>query len=432
MKTIASLFFLCCTSLMAADLKPVAIVNGDVYTMTGPVLKNATVILRNGKIEDVGRGLTVPSDAVVIDASGKRVLPGFIDANCRVGLEEITQVESTVDSSETVDPVTAQMRVADAFYPDSATIGVTRSNGVTSGIVSPSHINVITGLSAWISFSGEQIDQVVLNPAAGLNITLGEAPKTTYGERNKLPSTRMGIAAVLRDSFQKAREYEQDWKRYREKPSSTSKKKSDSGPPEKDYKFEALLDVLNGKVPLVATAQRVDDILTAIRIAEEFGIKKNLVINQGAEAYRIADLLARENIPVIVGPVTTQPEKMETLGVIYENAALLQKAGVLIAIQTNDAHNARNLPYEAGFAVANGLSYEEALKSITINPAKIFRIDQQTGTIEKGKRADIIIANGDPLEPRTEIVKVIIGGEPMPDTNYQKQLWENFLKKAQD
>jgi imidazolonepropionase-like amidohydrolase len=193
-----------------------------------------------------------------------------------------------------------------------------------------------------------------------------------------------------------------------------------------------LLDVLNGKVPLVATAQRVDDILTAIRIAEEFSIKANLVINQGAEAYKIADLLAREKIPVIVGPVTTQPEKMETLGVIYENAALLQKAGVLIAIQTNDAHMARNLPYEAGFAVANGLSYEEAIKSITINPAKIFRIDQQTGTIEKGKRADIIIANGDPLEPRTEIVKVIIGGKPMPDTNYQKQLWENFLKKTQD
>jgi imidazolonepropionase-like amidohydrolase len=421
--------FLSITSIVTADSKPVAIINGNVYTMSGPVLENATVILRDGKIQDVGASLTVPPDAQVIDAKGKRVLPGFIDANCRVGLVEIDQVESTVDSSETVDPITSQMRVTDAFFPDSASIGVTRSNGITSGIVSPDHINVITGMSAWISFSGMQIDQVILKPFAGMNATLGEPPKEAYGEKEKMPSTRMGIAALLRENFQKAKEYEEKWKRFQKKESLDSKKKENATPPEKDFRMEALVDVLNGKIPLIASAQRADDILTAIRIADEFGIKQNLVINHGAEAYKIAGILAREKIPVIVGPVTTQPERMETLGVIYENAALLQKAGVLIALQTNDAHNARNLPYEAGIAVANGLPYEEALKAITINPARIFHIDQEVGTIQKGKRADILIANGDPLEPKTEITNVFIGGQEMPNTNYQKRLWETFLKK---
>ncbi len=420
------------TVVAGAAQEPIAIVNGTVYTMAGPALENATVILRDGKIENVGSGLSIPPGAQVIDAKGKRVLPGFIDANCHVGLVEIDQVQSTVDTSETVDPVTAQVRTADAFFPESATIGVTRANGITSGIVSPDHINVITGMSAWISFSGKQIDQVVLKPLAGMNITLGEAPKITYGDRNKMPSTRMGIASVLRENFQLAREYEQKWKQFQSKKPAENKKKDSEDPPEKDYKLEALLDVLNGRIPLVASAQRADDILTAVRIAEEFGIKQNLVINHGAEAYRIADILAREKIPVIVGPVTTQPETMQTLGVIYENAAILQKAGVLIAIQTNDAHNARNLPYEAGLAVANGLLYEEALRAITINPARIFHLDQETGTIEKGKRADVIIADGDPLEPRTEITHVIIGGKVMPDMNYQKRLWESFLKKQEE
>jgi imidazolonepropionase-like amidohydrolase len=426
-RTTFVLILLCFATSVMADSKAIAIVNGNVYSMAGPVMENATVILRNGKIENVGSGLAIPSDATVIDAQGKRVFPGFIDANCHVGLVEISQVPSTVDSSETVEPVTPQMRVTDAFYPDSATIGVTRSNGITSGMVAPDNINVFTGMSAWISFSGQLIDQIILKPVAGMNITLGEPPKITYGEKDKMPSTRMGTAALLRENLQLAREYGEKWKSYQAKQQSSSKKK-DAAPPERNYGMEALLDVLNGKIPLVASAQRVDDILTAIRIAEEFGIKQNLVINHGAEAHKIADLLAREKIPVIVGPVTTQPEKMETLGVIYENAALLQKAGVLIAIQTNDSHNARNLPYEAGIAVANGLPYDEALKAITINPARIFRFDQQAGTIQKGKRADIIIANGDPLEPRTEITNVIIGGIEMPDTNYQKTLWDTFLK----
>jgi imidazolonepropionase-like amidohydrolase len=425
-KLIMSFLFIIGNTLMLfAAEETIAITNAKIYTMTGAPIENGVLILRDGKIEGVGAGIQSPAGARVIDASGKIVLPGFIDANCHVGLEEVNQVKATVDSSEATDPVTPQLSVVDAFYPDSRTIGVTRSNGITTGIVSPADENVLTGMSAVIEYSGKRIDEVVLKSPSALHVTLGEAPKATYGERKKIPSTRMGTAAVLREAFQKAKDYDQKWKEYQANPKKGDKKERNEL--ERNLKSEAVLQVLQGKIPLVVSAHRVDDILTAIRIAEEFGIT-NLVINHGTEAYKIRNILAQKKIPVLVGPVTTQPDRMETLGARYENAALLQKAGVIIAIQTNDAHNARNLPYEAGIAVANGLSYEEALKAITVNPARIFKIDQQVGTLEKGKRANLIIADGDPLEPKTVIEKVFIGGIEMPDINYHKELWEEFLK----
>jgi imidazolonepropionase-like amidohydrolase len=433
MKRISLLLLLClgCSLWLTAADDTIVITNAKIYTMVGSPIEKGTIILSGGTISQVGSNLQTPSGARVIDASGKTVLPGFIDSNCRVGLEEVNQVSATVDSSEATDPVTPQLSVVDAFYPDSKTIDVTRSNGITAGVVSPSDENVLTGMSAVMEFSGGRIDNIVLKSPAALHATLGEAPKSTYGERNKMPSTRMGTAAVLREALQKAREYDTKWKEYEKKksnPLKSDEKSKESQIPERNLKSEAILRVLEGKIPLVVAAHRVDDILTAIRIAEEFGIVENLVISHGTDAYKIAGTLAQKKIPVLVGPVTTQPARMETLGARYDNAALLQKAGVLIALQTNDAHNARNLPYEAGLAVANGLSYDDALKAITVNAAQIFRLEQ-VGSIEKGMRANIIIANGDPLEPKTVIEKVFIGGVEMPDTNYHRELWETFQNR---
>jgi imidazolonepropionase-like amidohydrolase len=414
-------FFLVFLSPLAFP-ETIAITNAKIYTMAGPVIEKGTVLMRDGKIQQVGANVQVPSEARVIDATAKSVFPGFIDPNCHVGLSEVSQVTATVDSSEGVDPVTPQMRITDAFFPESFAIGVTRSNGVTAGIVSPADENVFTGMSALIEFSGKRIDEVILKPVTALHVTLGEAPKAKYGEANKTPSTRMGTAALIRQTLIKAKEYEDKWKRH-EQQKSQKKSKDEEKAPEQDMKLDPILDVLAGKIPLVVSAHRVDDILTAIRIAEEFGIKKNLVISHGTNAYKIADILAREKIPVILGPITTQPESMETLGANYESAMLLHKAGVLIAIQSNETHNARNLPYEAALAVANGLPHEEALKAITTNVAKIFRFDQIAGTIEAGKRANVIIAEGDPLEPRTKITHVFIGGEEIKEPNYHEQLW---------
>lgn len=407
----------------------IAITNAKIYTLSGPVFEKGTVLIRDGKIAAVGASIQVPSGVRTIDASGKSVFPGFIDPNCHVGLSEVDLVPATVDSSEAIDPVTPQMRVTDAFFPEALAIGVSRSNGVTSAIISPADENVFSGLSAWIEFSGHGLDQVVQKPIAALHVTLGEAPKAKYGTANKMPSTRMGTAALLRQTLIKAREYDEKRKNYERKKNQKKKGSDDEAtPPERDLKLEPVVDVLDGKIPLVVSAHRVDDILTAIRVASEFGIKQNLIINHGTNAYKIADLLAREKIPVILGPVTTQPETMETVGANYESAALLHKAGVMIAIQTNETHNARNLPYEAALAVANGLPYEEALKAITVNVAKIFRFDQVVGTLQAGKRANLIIADGDPLEPRTRITHVFIGGEEITEPNYQQRLWEPFTR----
>lgn len=414
--------------LAAASDHTTAIVHGKIYTISGPVITEGTVLIRDGKIADVGANVSVPPDAQIVDASGKSVFPGLIDANCHAGLEEVNQVDATVDDSEESDPITPHMLVTDGFFPESKTLGVTRVNGVTACILSPAATNVLSGISAVIEFSEKQIDQVILEPRAGMNGTLGEAPKQKYGSKEKMPESRMGTAAMLRSTLQKAREYGENWARFNAKTDTKKQDEKSSGPPTRDLELESLQDVLAGKMPLVIAAHRADDILTAVRIATEFGIKQNLVINYGTEAYKVADVLAREKIPVLVGPITTQPDRMETLGARYDNAALLQKAGVLIAIQTNETHNIRNLPYEAGLAVANGLPYDEALKAITLNAAKIFHFDNLVGSIEKGKRADLIVAAGDPLEPRTQIIHVFIGGEELPDNSYHRKLWEDFQK----
>lgn len=428
MKKYFFLFF-CLPLLAQAQDQTVAIVHGKIFTAAGPVIENGTILIRDGKIEDVGTAVSVPANARVVDATGKSVFPGFIDANCHAGMEEINAVDATVDDSENVDPITPEMLVTDGFFPESKTLGVSRVNGVTACFVSPGAVNVLSGTSSLIEFSEKQIDKVVLQQRSAMNGTLGEAPKEQYGSKDKPPETRMGTAALLRATLTKAQEYRDKWSRYNTK-SSDKKPSSEKTltPPDRDLGLEALQDVLAGKLPLVLSAHRADDILTAIRIAHDFGINGNLVINFGTEAYKVADVLAREKIPVLVGPVSTQPDRMETLGARYDNAALLQRAGVLIAIQTNETHNMRNLPYEAGLAVANGLPYDEAIKAITINAAKIFHIDSVVGSIEKGKRANLMIANGDPLEPRTEITNVFIGGEEIPDTDYHRQLWEEFQK----
>lgn len=423
--------FLLIPFLAQAETQPVAIVHAKIFTITGPVIEDGTVVINGDKIEAVGNTIDLPANARVIDATGKSIFPGFIDANCHAGLEEISAVPATVDDSENVDPITPHMLVTDGFFPESKTLGVSRVNGVTACVVSPSATNVLSGTSAVIEFSEKRLDQVILQARSGINGTLGEAPKEEYGSKNKPPATRMGTAALLRATLQKAKEYGEKWSRYEANANSKKADEKSKIPPDRDLEMESLQDVLAGKLPLVISAHRADDILTALRIAGEFGFKQNLIINFGTEAYKVADVLAKEKIPVLVGPITTQPDRMETLGARYDNAARLQRAGVLIAIQTNETHNMRNLPYEAGLAVANGLPYEEGLKAVTINPAKIFHLDSVIGSIEKGKRANLIIANGDPFEPKTEITNVFIGGEELPDTSYHRQLWEQFQKNPQ-
>lgn len=412
-----------------ADSTTVAIVNGKIYTMTGETIERGTVVMENGRITAVGKEVKVPAGARKIDAAGKIVMPGMIDASTRMGLQEIGAVDVTNDFDERVDPIMPQLRVIDGIYPDSAHIAVTRINGVTSVLSHPGRANVMAGQSAFLRLDGSTMAEMLIKAPIALHINFGEAPKLTYSTRNKSPQTRMGIAALVRDAFTKARNYELKWKQYETtKALPTGKDQNPPSPPDRDLRSEALLPVLRGELPVIASAERLDDIHTAMRLAEEFGFK--LILANATDSYKIARLLAERKIPVLFGPINQQPGTIETLGAIYEAAGILSKAGVKIAIHSGAdgfaTEQSRNLPFMAGVAVAYGLPYEEALKAITIYPAQILGVDREVGSIEAGKWADIVVCDGDPLEPRSRIAHVFIAGKEMPLRSYQTDLYERY------
>jgi imidazolonepropionase-like amidohydrolase len=398
---------------------PVAIVGGKVFPVSGPPIDGATVLIRGGKIEAVGKGVAVPPEAKRIDANGQWVLPGMIDSRTHLGLLEVDLEPASRDEDERSDPVLPQMRVVDAFYDETENIPVTRQVGITAALTTPGDDNLINGQSALVDLSGEDLDQVLIKFPVAMHFSLGEPPKARYGARTQLPSTRMGSAALIRTSLLQARDYLAKWDAYEQKkldcdtskPTKKKGKGEEKCPPERpalDMKLQALTAVLKGEMPALFRAQRMDDILTAVRLSEEF--KLRLILTHAAEAYKVADLLASKKVPVIVGPITTQPDHIETLGAVYENAALLNEAGVKLAIQTDRTNDARTLPWEAGLAVAYGLPWDAALRAVTLTPAELFGVADRMGSLEPGKRADVIVTTGDPFQPLTQVKHVFIRG----------------------
>ena len=398
---------------------PVALVGGKVFPVSGPPIDGGTVLMRNGKIEAVGKGIAVPPETTRIDATGQWVLPGMIDSRTHLGLSEVDLDPATRDEDERSDPVLPQMRVVDAFYDESENIPVTRQVGITSALTTPGDDNLINGQSALVDLAGEGLGQVLIKFPVAMHFSLGEPPKARYGARTQLPSTRMGSAALIRSSLQQAREYLAKWDSYEQKklacdtakPAKGKGKSEEKCPPERpalDMKLQALASVLKGEMPALFRAQRMDDILTAIRLSEEFKVR--LILTHASEAYKVADLLASKKIPVIVGPITTQPDHIETLGAVYENAALLAEAGVKLAIQTDRTNDARTLPWEAGLAVAYGLPWDTALRAVTLTPAELFGVADRMGSLEPGKRADVIVTTGDPFQPLTQVKHLFIRG----------------------
>ena len=422
----------------------VAIRGGTVLTMAGETIEGGTVVLDEGKIVAVGRDVAIPAEAEIIEAAGRVVMPGLIDAYTSLGLVEIGAVEVTRDASESSSPVTPQMRVIDAFHPGSELIPIARLHGVTCVLSVPGEGNVFSGQSAVFRLAGDTVNGMALKAPAAVHMNFGQSAK---GEGPGRPETRMGIAAIARATLEKARSHGRRLERYRERlekweagelepgdedDGDEGEENGDEGggpprrprPPERDLVSEALLPALAGEVPVIARAQRADDILTAVRVADEFGLR--LVIARGAEAWQVADVLAGREIPVIVGPVTTQPGSLETLGAIYENAARLHAAGVRIAIMTGDSHNVRNLPFQAGLAVTYGLPREAALRAVTVDAAEILGVADRIGTLEVGKSADVIVVDGDPLQPLSRLEHVIIGGMRQPLESRQTRLADRY------
>ena len=370
--------------------------NGNVYTMECDAAEKLAILIGDdGKIAKVAEQIDV--DCEVIDASGCTVYPGLVEAHCHLGLEEAGIRDEGNDVNEMVDPITPQVRVIDGINIMDETVKEANKHGIVSVCVAPGSANVIGGQVSIYKTYGSCIDDAILKQNAAMKCAFGENPKRVYN--NTKIKTRMGTAALLRETLLKAKRY------------MTLKEYADdiTKMPPYDMRLEALIPVLNKEIPLKAHAHRADDILTSIRIAKEFDL--DMTLDHCTEGHLIVDKVKESGFPAIVGPSLTHKSKFELQNKTFDTPAILQKAGIKIAITTDSPVVPQEyLPLCAGLAVKSGLSQMEALKAITINAAQIIGVDEKVGSIKVGKDADIVICDGNILDVQTNVLYTIVDG----------------------
>src|SRR3954471_23837457 len=417
----------------APSSETIAIKGGKLLTITHGVIENGVVVMHNGRITAVGgAGTAIPAGAKVIDATGMTVYPGLIDSETHLGLTEISAERMTNDEIEMSDEIMPHMHVYDAFHAETALIPVTRINGITNAIVAPASGDTLPGQDSFIQLAGASATEMltVRDIAMPLNFT-GQQRRNQSFEQAKFPFTRMGMATQLRQAFIDAQEYEQKLTAYDKKKSGGSnddkdKEKGPGAPPKRDLKLEALLPYLHGKKPVVLAAEQPNDLLTALDLANEFHLK--IILNHVTHSASLLDKIAATGLPVIVGPIYEQPKESERYDAVFSMPAQLAKRGVKIAFASYDAHNVRNLPYAAGYAVSYGLSADEALKALTLNPAEIWGMADQYGSLDAGKVANVVVADGDPLDVKTDVKRVFIAGHAVQMTSKQTVLRDEYGK----
>jgi len=386
----------------------IAITGGTVYPVSGPEIANATVLIRDGKIAAVGTGVAVPPDAARIDATGKWVTPGLIDGAGQMGLVEIGAVAGTREALLKGDTIAASFNVAEGINPASVVISVTRIEGVTTVLAVPAG-NLVSGQAVLIDLAGNTIEEMLVKSPVGVVLNDSETGKDFAG------GSRAALVERVRRVFRDALEYERrraDFGRAQLRPLSASA-----------ADLEALLPVLHGQEPLIAYANRRSDIESALRLAREFKLK--LVLAGAQEGWQIAGEIAQAAVPVLVEPLDNIPS-YDALGIRYENAGLLAKAGVKVALMETDTHNSRNLRQQAGNAVAYGMTWEQTLRAVTLSPAEIFGVADRYGSLEPGKVANVVVWSGDPFEFTTGVEHVLIRGKEIPLKSRQTELLERY------
>lgn len=375
--------------------------NAKVYTMASEIIEGGCILVENGKIKEVGTDLVAPLDAEIIDATGKNVFPGFIDAHCHIGMWEEGIGFEGADGNEMTDPITPHLRAIDAINPRDEAFPNAIKGGVTTAATGPGSANVIGGSFSVIKLHGERIDDMILVENLAMKCAFGENPKRVYNDKKMMPSTRMGTAAKLRETLAKAVEY-------RNKKVAAGDDASKL--PAYDMKLEAMLPVVNKEIPLKAHAHRADDIFTSIRIAKEFDVK--LTLEHCTEGHLIAEHLAKEGYPAIIGPSFGNKSKFELNQKTFDTPGVMHKAGVKIAIMTDSpVIPLEYLPMAAALAHKAGLDEMEALKCITINPAEILGVSDRIGSIEAGKDADIVIWDGHPFDLQAKVDYALVDGK---------------------
>ena len=382
---------------------------GRIHTAAGEPIENGAIVIEAGVIKAVGPEAAVKRPFGATTLTAKEVTPGLIDPHTVAGISGSWNIPADQDQDETSDPNQADLRVLDGFNPNEPLLEFLRANGVSIIHAAPGRAAILAGQSAVYRTDARTAD-AALSKTAGLLVNLGEAPKDSFKEKG--PKTRMGVAGLVRKAFSDAQAY---------------KAKKD-GP--KNPKLDALVLALDGKLPVYLAAHRADDILTGLRIADEFGLKPVVVL--GTDAYRITDELVRRKVPVIVHPTTQRPGgSMETVHTFLGTAAFLKSKGVPVTVCTSYegyVPKQRNLRTEAGVAAANGLGVSGALKSVTIDAAKLLGVSDKHGSIEVGKVADVVLYDGDPFEHVTHVTQTILSGKLVYDrTDYLKLPFERRI-----
>ena len=357
--------------------------NGYIKPMVGEDIENGSILIGDdGKIISVGKNIEAPEGATVIDAEGKLVTPGCVEAHCHIGLHNEAVGWEGRDYNESVDPLTPHMRAIDSINPQDEAFENALRGGVTTACTGPGSANVVGGSFAVIKLFGNRVDNMIVKHPAAMKCAFGENPKRVYGQGGKKsPVTRMATAALLRELLFKSRRYLAD---------------KEAGKDVFDMKLEAMIPVMKGEIPLKAHAHRADDILTSIRIAKEFGVK--LTLDHCTDGSIIADELAKEGYPAFVGPSLGGKSKVELINKAFSTPADLAKAGVNISIITDaPVIPLQHLPMCAGLASNAGLPYEDAWRALTINPARAIGIADRVGSLESGKDGDVVIWTADPI-----------------------------------
>lgn len=376
--------------------------NGKVMTMCGKNYDKGYVLIKDKKIAAVGDNKDIPDHegCEVIDAMGGLIMPGIIEAHCHLGIIEEKKGFEGDDCNEINEPITPYLRALDGINVMDSGFHNALSAGITGVMVGPGSSNVVGGQFIFIKTYGRKIDDMVVLEPAAMKIAFGENIKTNYNDKGKIPSTRMSIAALLREELFKAKQYYDDKKQA----------ESNGDKFKEDFRMECWIPVLDRKIPLKAHVHRADDILTAIRIANEFNLR--MTLDHCTEGHLIVDEIKDSGFPAIIGPTLTIRNKIETQNADFKTAGMLKKAGINVAIATDHpVTRIQDLPICAGFAAREGLGIEEGLKAITINAAQICNVDDRIGSIEVGKDGDIAVFDGNPMEVFTKTLYTIINGE---------------------
>ncbi len=379
--------------------------NAVIHTVANGTI-TGSVAIEDKKIVMVG-DFELPENAEVIDCTGKHITPGFIDAHCHVGVFNEGMGDMGNDGNDATSPTTPQVKAADGIYPEDEAFKDAVSNGVTTLCIGPGSANVIGGQMCVVKPISHILEEMLVNDYVGLKCAFGENPKRVYGSKGTMPETRMGVAAVLRKALQDADSYRIKRDFQLNKPQKDDEPKEPFIP---EYDKEIIVEVLENKKKLRAHAHRMDDIQTAIRIAREFNV--GIVIEHCTEGFKIADYLAKNNIPVIIGPINGTKPKVELKDATLESAKILDEAGVKFSMMTDaPVERIGSLFDDIRLAIRYGLNPDSGLRAVTLNPAEILGMQDELGSIETGKSADLNIFSGDPFDFRSVVETVYINGK---------------------